>query len=98
MIKKLHWTSHPQQCKSEENKTTFLKYRKENKQFFTYHKYSLKMKDTYIFSRQAKTEKIPNQQNYIAKNAREYPAGRRKIISHGKTFLLFKSQLSLIDY
>ena len=56
------------------------------------------MKDTYIFSRQAKTEKIPNHQNYIAKNAREYPTGRRKIISNGKTFLLFKSQLSLIDY
>lgn len=88
---KLHWTSHPKQHKSEENKATFLKYRKENKQFFTYHKYTLKMKETYIFSRQAKTQKIPNQQNYITKNAGEYPAGRRKIISDGKNFLLFKS-------
>lgn len=37
------------QRKSEEIKQPVLKYRKENKQSFTYHKYTFKMKETYIF-------------------------------------------------
>ena len=69
------------------NKATFLKYRRENKQFFTYQNEG----DIYIFRTSKNSKKNPNQQNYITKNAREYPAGRRKIIPVGKTFLLFKS-------